>query len=771
MRPIACRIMHSIVMACVAGAALGQAGASDPALPLPTGAERPPVEFSHFPDRLHAVVWRNWQLVSPECLAETLGTTGEAVRAMAASMGLPPAGDIPPDWRRRGFITIVRRNWHLLPYEQILQLIDMTPEELAVALREDDFLFVKLGSFKPRCPPVLWEEPSAATRQRVGEIRQLVEEHFGGSLGPPRERPFAFIADLRRSLPRPSGGDLDHARAAEPRIIYTYFGSFGDLLAEPQLDPYPDGLLERLSENGINGVWLHVVLRQLAPGGDDFPEFGAGHEKRLETLRDLVQRCRRHGISVYLYINEPRSMPRSFFAARADMAGTVEGEWQALCTSHRAVRGWLESALAHVFTEVPDLGGVITITASENLTSCGSHGRRDGCPRCRGRRDEEIIAEVNHAIAAGVRRGNPRARVICWDWGWAGHGDASAVIPLLPKDVTLMSVSEWGKPIERGGVRTEVGEYAMSVVGPGPRAERHWKVAREAGLATAAKVQFNTTWELSAVPFLPVMDLVAEHCRELAKRRIDATMLSWSLGGYPSPNLRIAREFARCPDATEAEVLDTVARELYGSDGAPHARAAWSAMSRAFREYPFHIAVAYKGPQQLGPANLLFARPTGYAATMLGFPYDDLEGWRGPYPPEVFAGQFEKVAAGWAEGLAALHAAAAVVPADRRPLAESQLRVAAAAHAHLASVANQARFVMARQSLSGGEPSERAAARDALRRIVADEIRLAKVLHGIVRDDSRIGFEASNHYYTVPLDLVEKVINCADVLARLEPAR
>jgi hypothetical protein len=26
--------------------------------------------------------------------------------------------------------------------------------------------------------------------------------------------------------------------------------------------------------------------------------------------------------------------------------------------------------------------------------------------------------------------------------------------------------------------------------------------------------------------------------------------------------------------------------------------------------------------------------------------------------------------------------------------------------------------------------------------------------------DSRLGFEASNHYFYVPLDLVEKVINC-----------
>ncbi len=63
--------------------------------------------------------------------------------------------------------------------------------------------------------------------------------------------------------------------------------------------------------------------------------------------------------------------------------------------------------------------------------------------------------------------------------------------------------------------------------------ERHWQVARQHGLKTVAKVQFNNTWELSSVPYLPVMDLVAEHCSRLSKVGVDGLMLSWSVGGYP----------------------------------------------------------------------------------------------------------------------------------------------------------------------------------------------------------------------------------------------
>ena len=745
--------------AVVAGWGLSAAGQSQ----LPVGSHPAPVASPHFPDRLHAVVWRNWQLVEPARLADTLGTSAENVRQLAASMGLPPVEHVSDQWRRRGYITVVRRNWHLLPYEQILQLIDMSAEEFAVALREDDFLFIKLGSLKPTCPPVRWHQPDEQARQRAAEIKRHVAAHFGDALRDPIAPAFGFVEALSQM---PDGAEPSGSKSprdtAGPRFLYSYFGTFGDPLLDSSLSSFPEGLLHRLAQRGVNGVWLHVVLRQIAPGGAAFPEFGAGHERRLQNLRKLVDRAKRHGISIYLYINEPRAMPHQFFQTRPEMAGVAEGDWRAMCTSVPQVREWLEEALGHVFTEVPDLGGVFTITGSENLTHCASHGNRQACPRCQHRSDAEIVAEVNSAIEAGVHRGNPDAKVIVWDWGWRRHGDASEFIPRLPKDVWFMSVSEWAKPIERGGVQTEVGEYSMSVVGPGPRATRHWKLAEQAGLKTVAKMQINNTWELSAVPYLPVMDLVARHCANLAEHDVDGAMLSWSLGGYPSPNLRITHRFAQQPGAAVEEVLDRLATDLYGPRGAPFARRAWSAFSDAFEQFPYHGAVLYKGPQQVGPANLLHAEPTGYRATMVGFPYDDLDRWRGPYPRDVFAAQFDKVATGWAEGLAELRKAAAEAPESQRGFAAGDLRVAEAAQLHFASAANQARFVQARDALLGAEAdaSRRSAAQSQLHQILSEEIRLAKALFQVRAADSRIGFEASNHYYYTPLDLVEKVISC-----------
>jgi hypothetical protein len=730
------------------------------------------VPAPHFPNTAYAVVWRNWQLVAPERLAAVLGTSVDHVTELAASMGLPREVSVPREMRERGYITLVRRNWHLLSYDQLLQLLDMTDGELAFRLREDDFLYHKLGQSKPRCEPVKFREPDDAARRRAAEIRDIVQKHFGRALSQPAEPRFGFIDEF--NMESNFQAAETQASANEPlRYIYSYFAVFGDPLANPRLDPFPDGLLARLRAQGVNGIWLHTVLRQLAPGGAAFPEFGEGHAERLRNLRNLVDRAKGHGIDVYLYMNEPRAMPHAFFAQRPEMAGVKENEYTAMCTSDPRVRQWLSDSLAYVFERVPRLGGIFTITASENLTNCASHTNRQGCPRCAKRAESEIVAEVIRAMEEGVHRAAPDAKVIAWDWGWGfawnnKNEEARATIAKLPKSVWLQSVSEWSLPIERGGVKATVGEYSMSAVGPGPRATQHWADAKQHGLKTVAKVAFNNTWELSAVPYLPVLDLVAEHCERLAKANVDGMMLSWSLGGYPSLNLELASKLAARPTPTPSEALDSLAEKHFGSKSAPHVRRAWTKFSRAFQEYPYDGGVLYNGPQQMGPANLLYEKPTGYSATMVGFPYDDLARWRGPYPPEVFAQQFEKVAEGWAEGLVKLKAAQTLVPEDLRQRAAADLRVAEAAHVHFASVANQARFVIARDALAAARNGEEAAKlRTKLIAILDREIELARRMFTLSSADSRLGYEASNHYFYVPLDLVEKIINCEDLKLRM----
>jgi len=744
---------------------VARAGAAEKAAPplAPDGL------VAHFPDRVHAVVWRNWHAVEPERIAKVLGTSADRVCAMADSMGLPPPVPIPAQQRTRGyfFMTLCRRNWHLLPMDQLADLLETTPQGLMNFLQvEEHANWVILGSSKPLCSAVHYEPPSDAVRARATRIKEVVRRHFGDEIRRPAEPRFDFVRRLAQPLPQDALRAEPVKRLCSPRFLCSYLKIYGDPLSDPQIDMYPEGLLQRLAGVGVDGIWLYGVLRELAPGAPAFPEFGQGHQPRLANLRTLVSRAKRYGMGVYLYINEPRAMTPEFFRNREEMRGAGNG----LCTSHPAVRQWLTDGIACVFQNVPDLAGVFTITTSENQTNCAWAGRgpQSKCPRCKNRTAAEIIAEVNAAIEAGVHRASPNAKVIVWDWGWNGHGDAPDVIALLPKSVYLMSVSEWSQPIVRGGVRSAVGEYAVSVVGPGPRALRQWAWARQAGLKTAAKVQLNTSWELSSLPYLPVLDLVAEHCRNLTATGVDAMMLTWSLGGYPSPNLEVAERFSRLPTPTVDEALDVLAQDRFGQRGAPYARRAWSAFSRAFQEYPYSIRVLYLGPMQLGPANLLYPKQTGWKATMIGFPYDDLRSWCPPYSAEVFAAQFETVAARWGPGLAELETAVQRAPAGRRAAAEAELRYARAAWLYFRSAANQARFILIRDALANPAnplpPDERDTRSKQLRQIVEDELTLSRDMYELAKRDSCIGFEAASQYFYLPLDLVEKVVNCQQIL-------
>ena len=98
---------------------------------LPSGNAPDRLEYPHFPTLHQLVVWRNINLVPAERIAQTLETTKENIISCARNMGLTVDESSADLFLERGFQTIIRRNWDILPYEQILDLLQWTPEYLA----------------------------------------------------------------------------------------------------------------------------------------------------------------------------------------------------------------------------------------------------------------------------------------------------------------------------------------------------------------------------------------------------------------------------------------------------------------------------------------------------------------------------------------------------------------------------------------------------------------------------------------------------------------
>jgi len=96
-----------------------------------------------FPTKWQTVIFRNYGLVSLQNIATVLGCDTKVVEREALRLGLPKT-ECDGVWEKKGYITIIRNNWFLLPYSQLLKLLNITEEKLDYILLNDDFLGVKL---------------------------------------------------------------------------------------------------------------------------------------------------------------------------------------------------------------------------------------------------------------------------------------------------------------------------------------------------------------------------------------------------------------------------------------------------------------------------------------------------------------------------------------------------------------------------------------------------------------------------------------------------
>ncbi len=709
------------------------------------------------------VIFRNYSFVQSSALAEILGTDEEHVEKFAKDAGIDKFR-YNPLWKEKGFVTLIRNNWDLLPNDKIAKLLGVTESEFYSLLKEYDFLDVKLGEKPEVTAPVYGVPPSDA--EKLAAVKRTVD----GAFFPQTAAPFDFYGDGAdctddnafsgddAAFGEVKGDFSESGYAVKDRFTSNYCAKYTDVLLDGELKDYSDEYLERLRKTGVNGVWLHETLKNLAPFPFD-ERFSPDYNIRIKNLARLTERCAKYGVGVYIYLNEPRTMPKDFFDEHPELRGQkVADNEYCLCTSSEKVKEYIFGAVKFVTENVPLLKGLFTITMSENPTHCYSRDWGKGvgvtdCPVCRERKPYEIVAELNNLMCRAAKAGNPDVSYISNIWGWAEYmgwsmDDTLSCISLLDKNVDVMSVSEFDKEFSRGGTVSRVIDYSISVAGPSEYTVRCLEKARETGHRIWAKIQVNNSWECSAVPYLPVFDLMTEHVENLKKIGVSGLMLGWSLGGYPGGALSACTRACR----TEKFDLSEFCKEKYG---AAHltVEKAMKEFDDAFRNYPFSVNSLYEGAQTLGPANLWSLDPDGRKSTMVCLSFDDYETWSAPYGLRKYIELYEKLCEKWERGLKLLE------KESGNAAYEEYETMARASYVHFNSALLHAKFVELKTDVAGN--TER------IKDILKEEYENVTELLKLVAKDAKIGFEMTNHYYYTPLTLIEKLLNVNEMLSLL----
>lgn len=574
--------------------------------------------------------------------------------------------------------------------------------------------------------------------------------------------------------------------AFNPRIIRSPWADFYGPELETALEAYPDDYLREIAAEGFNGIWLHARLREVVASR----LFGGAADTKRTFLKRLVEKAGRHGVKVFLYLNEPRGLRAEdpFWRKHPEVkgqpttvtgCGPYDGVYHALCSSTPAVREFLEESTYRLFKRTPGLGGVFCITASEHHTHCYSHYTKPQkrytdpnfevwakdkfiCPRCAQREASDVVAEVITLIHRGLTAADPEALTIAWTWSWVliEPDPQKNLIARLPPGVRIMSDWERGARKKVCGKIYPLDEYSLSYPGPSPRFRRQLAIARKHGRHMMAKLQIGATHELAAVPYLPVPQLLALKMSRMRQHKVDGYLACWIFGGEVSPMSKVCGRMSRMPAMAPGRAIREVAEEEFGPQVAPAVVRAWAAFSAAWRKYPFSIPLVYYGPmnyatayplslnmrKQAAPPGWLPLPRDGRGRLVLG---DDLERWIEPFTPAVVTGAFRQLLTAWDKGLAILQRLASAHPDHRRLTLEANL----AKHIALSiqSTINIVEFYpLYREYRAAQAPEEKRRVLRKIAPLLQMELRTARRDRELVVADPRLGYhpEAHTHLFT-----------------------
>jgi hypothetical protein len=601
---------------------------------------------------------------------------------------------------------------------------------------------------------------------------------------------------LRRGGPFLPIGKLTRKPVIRTRISRCFFGPINrppknrDELAD-DADYYPEQYLNRLAHHGINGLWMTIKFSDLCPSRF-FPDHGKDWERRLEKLRQTVAKCKLYGIKIYAFCIEPRGFggiseymsPSDTLEKFPNLGGHKSGPYSYFCTSSAEGQEYVESCAEHLFTNVPELGGMIGINLGERPTHCYSATQNilhNNCPRCSKRTPAEVFAEMLGALQRGMYRGNPDAELVSWLYVpyLNYHGDEAAaavknemvkIAAQIPPKVLLQVNFESHGIASQWGRDHYILDYSLAYVGPSDVFADCARAVNEARVS--AKLQVGNSHEVATVPFVPAPGNLYRKYQKMRELGVSGAMQCWFFGNYPSPMTEAAGRLSFDPlPESEEEFLQQLAAPHWGEDTEIVAKA-WQHFRDAYGQFPAALQFSWFGPVHDCINWPLHLNPVDEIIQPSWLLKPDASGDR---VAECFAFEFSRpeiietcrrMDEEWAKGVVLLEKA----KPESREL-QTEIGVAQALGLQFHSVWNVMRFYELRDELPYKSQDQQLADLETMRQIVQDEISNSKQLSLLAENDSRLGFhsEAEGYKY-FPAKLAWRVDQLETVLAEDFPS-
>lgn len=572
-----------------------------------------------------------------------------------------------------------------------------------------------------------------------------------------------YLRDQIAASPYLKKGKKERKCWLENRISRCFFGPikrapyFIDELLN-DIDYYPEEYLSRLAHEGINGLWLTIEFREIC--NTSIRKAPPEAARRIAKLRKIVEKCRRYGIKIWAFCIEPyfwsnavrNPVPEGF----DELLGTHYSaedyviEMNSFCPNSETAQKFLYESTSFLFRSVPHLGGLITISHGERLTSClsGIDVFGNGYPTCSECKLSigEIAQKVLEPMKQGIKDANPNAGFISWLYmaAMAQHSDWIYQIPSrLSKDIILAFNFESGITAEQVDRVPVGGDYWLSRVGPSDRFGRMAEATR-GHCSLAAKLQVACSHECASVPYIPVPGLLYRKYKAMKRFGVRHVIQCWFFGNYPGLMNRASGELAYEDfEESEDEFLETLAKSEWGKDYKQTVRA-WKAFAEGYTFYPLDNRFQYYGPMHDGSVWPLYLKPVRSSLTRSwrpdNFPSGDALGeCMVNFEIGELADLTEKMTQKWHEGVEMLRK---IEPAGH----ELDFSLVEALDIQFRSGYNILKFYGIRQLLYSGASSA-SSLLNTLEAILLEEKKNSLRLAELCRKDSRLGYHSESESY------------------------